>query len=1190
MEPLDGAEDTVHPEVRAHINSLISALGGISTDDVGKYQLGDDALEVLRDIKRWIRFYDEKTNRMDVARCVYEANLVEGDLLPILALWQDESKLKTRMALACFEILVPLTWPMDRDKERMTVNHYRHIPVLELAQLHYKKAIINFDTARILHTAVRAALPAIAIPVGDRTARDQGIIKLILFFLRNVALISYSDNKGFEGDESQVSRSATMDAFSYQDIFVFLLTLASNMGEGFRTEDMTVMEVIYHLVKRVEIDKLFMHEQQFNKAKSNELSAMMKKESNMLNAYNRKGPTRHSRFGTMVWVAREDGKLSSLSGQDVLTDGAVRNQKMDDSKTYKPPRRGKRQKDDGQNLGPPVKLNARARTQLRSFVQEFLDAGFNPLFQHVRKSIQREAPHVMQYHRRQFFYLVAWFLEAERMRRQAKKETGRQQAGDDDDEVNSFNLVAGVLNQEMFITLNAALHESYDMKDWQELTAVMRCFTQILLTVQEMTNSGREDDEEIAENVLNRLFYEEMTYDVIVNAVKAYKDQGFDFLDAVTELAHHFLRILEAYSKQNVDLQIRSRRRTRRKKKKKKKKQQEEEEEAEATTTAEGEQQDGQGSADEDEEAAKQTSKERKFDFHRFSSKFASQGVVNTFVLLTKYYADLDDNQLKRAHRYFYRLAFKQEMGVMLFRVDIIHLLYNMIKGPEPLDKSSKMFGEWEELVKQILRKCFKKLRERPELFVELLFSKINATATYLEYGYEKQTLTAAKREPKPGAELEFKHTEERDRQIAIVVGAMLDRNESHHINWLKGVLTEAESERRSWAAAQEAMPSVGEDGEAEARKASLIPESERRSWAAAQEAMPSVGEDGEAEARKASLIHVRPDSTARRTAMFKNSHLRLLMTVSGLQRLGPASDENMDSSWIIAEDVSAEDIKDTLHYISQAEFNPPTFDEKQLRRKAIPRKKAAYDDDDDDDEEDDGILFPLGGPTVRKAIDDDGDSSRPKKTRRRSKRRESSSEEVVVDEALEEARRKRKDREREKARRIKSALYVRQGDDDFDSDEDEAFFARERAIADRARKAAASATAHHPPGTAAGKKMEKQKKRKSDAMLANSDDEDDDDDDDDGEEKAGESKEQDFPRKKPKRNGSNLEDDESRSHHHPPPSSARQSPKPKGADDDDDDDKEASREDEDEPVTTRSRHSRVRGGFVMSSDEDDGG
>lgn len=744
---------------------------------------------------------------MDVARCIYDANLVQGDLLPILAQWPEsamDSKFKMRMALACLEVMVPLTWPMERDKERMTVNHHRHMPVLELAQLHYKKIIINFDGARILHTAVRAALPSMAIPIGDRTARDQAIIKLVLFFLRNMAMISHPANMAREDDESQTSRAATIDAFSYQDIFLYLLTLSSNMGEEFRTEDTIVMEVIYHLVKRVEVDKLFMNERELIKAKSSQLSAMMSKEASMLNAYNRKGPTRHNRFGTMIWVKRDDGKMSSLSGQDALADSAARNQKMDSNKTFKPPRRGKRRDKDVQDLGPPVKLNARANAQLRSFVEEFLDSGFNPLFQHIRKSIDREAPHVMQHHRRQFFGLVAWFLEAERKRRQAKKGSGQQS----NSEVGSFNLVAGVLNQEMFITLNRALHESYEMKDWQELAAVMRCFTQILLTVQELAESGHDDDDEIAENVLSRLFYEEATHEAISNIARTYKDQGFDYLDAATELVHHFLRILEAYSKQNVDMQVRSRKRTRRKKKA-------------ANQAGEADSAEENDDSAKDEESAARTSKERKFNFHKFSSKFAPQGVVDTFATLTKYYKDLNDAQLKRAHRYFHRLAFKQEMSVMFFRVDIIHLLYNMIKGPEPLDKSSGMFKEWEELVKQILRKCFKKIQERPELIVEMLFSKLQRTAFFLEFGYENQT-SASKREAKPGAELEFKHTEERDRQVAIVIGAMLDRKESDHVNWLKVVLTEAESVRRSWAAAQEALPSVeGEElhGDGEPQK-----------------------------------------------------------------------------------------------------------------------------------------------------------------------------------------------------------------------------------------------------------------------------------------------------------------------------------------------------------------------------------
>ncbi|UKZ93908.1 Topoisomerase 1-associated factor 1 [Trichoderma asperellum] len=1142
MELADGTTDIVHPEVRAHISSLVAALGGASTEDDGRYHLGDDALEVLRDIKRWIRFYDEKTNRMDVARCIHEANLIEGDLLPILATWPENAtdiKYKSRIALACFEIMVPLTWPMERDKERMTINHHRHMPVLELAQVQYKMAIINFDEARILHAAVRTALPSLALPASDRAARDQGIIKLVLFFLRNMAMIAPPPNVQYEGDETQISRSATIDAFSYQDIFLFLLTLASNMGDDFRTEDTSVMEIIYHLIKRVDIEKLFMTEQQVHKAKAHELTSLMNKESAMLKAYTRNGPTRHNRFGTMIWVKREDGKMSSLSGQDALADTTARNLKMDKNKVFKPPRRTKKENKDERDLGPPAKLNARATGQLRSFVEEFLDSGFNPLFQHVRKTIDREASHVMQYHRRQFFYLVAWFLEAERTRQKLKRDSKKN-----NDDVSSFSLVAGVLNQEMFITLNKAMHEAYEYKDWHELAAVMRCFTQILLTVQAMTESGREDDEEIAENVLSRLFYEESTHDTIANIIRTYKDQGFYYLDAATELVHHFLRILEAYSKQNADMQVRSRKRTRQKKNK------DQQQGTEDGVLAE----ENDDSAN-DDEAAERTSKERKFDFQRFAARFTPQGVVNTFVKFTRFYQDMDDSQLKRVHRFFYRLAFKQEMSVMLFRVDIIHLLYNMIKGPEPLDKGSGMYKDWEELVKQILRKCFKKIEQRPELIIEMLFSKLQSTAFFLEYGYEKQT--TSKKQAKPGGELVFKYTEERDRQIAIVVGALLDKNEGDHISWVKSILTAAESERRSWAAAEEALPST---------------ETPMEESADASEPK---------ESSKPPPFNVRPDSDARRAARFKNSYLRLLLNLCGIRLFGPADEETPESLWILPEDVTADSLKDTLHYINQAEFSPPTFDdgqlaENQLKRKLPPRKKADFDDDEDDDM-DDEILFEPGGPTVRKVIDE---SERPKKTKKRRRRNSQALE--LDDEELEEKARKRREREREKARKIKSAVYVREGDDEFDEEEDEEFFAREREIAARAAKAAQSAA---EPVIA-----KKPTKRKS-AVQLDSDDEGGEDNDDDlllgglvDDEEAENSRDDDTPAEE--------SDGESRK-------KRKVSVEEDGVDAEGDDvdmedasqtqqlEANAAEEGDDAPVVV-ARRPRIRGGFVIDSDDDE--
>lgn len=756
-------------------------------------------MDVLRDIKKWINGYDKQRNSLDVVRCLADSNVVEGDLLPILATWLESAPqkgFKAKIAMSCVELLVHLTFPMVTDVQTMTVNHHRHMPFLQEAQLGYKRSIIGYDKAKILHTAIRCALPSMAEAIGDRSSRDEGIIRIVLYFIRNIAMIAPPPSSQDNSEESEISRSATIGAFQYQDIFPLLLTLSSTMGEDFNTQDVVILEILFHLIKGVNIEKLFMDESKTGSGALSELARLRRKEQAMLDSYKVNAPSRHNRFGAMAWMQRGDGKMTSVSGQAALLDSTRTLAKIDATKKFKPPRRAVKGDNGPIDFDTPTTLNTQAYKQLRAFVEDFLDSGFNPLFNHLRKAIDREAERVDSNHPKQFFYLVSWFLEAERQRRISKKSEKRSQTAPHQ-EIDSFSLVASVLNQEMFVTLNRAMDSTLENKLWQDLSAAMKCFTQILLTVQDMSESPLEEDQEIAENVLNRIFYEETTHDRVATITRTYKDQGFGYLDSTTELAHNYLRILEQYSKQNVDLQVRSRRRTRRKKK------------AAREAGADEPDDDIVDESDaEDERRAETTSKERNFDFKKFAAKFLTQGCVDTFVTFTGFYADLKPPQLKRAHRFFYRVAFKQEMSVMLFRVDIIALLHKMVKGPEGLDPQASFFKEWEELVKQILKRCTRKIQERPELIVEMLFSKINSTAHYLEYGYEKQTSSA---KPRAAAELEVKGSKEWEEQIAIVVGAMLDKNESDHLVWVKSQLYSAEIERRSWEAANAATISLNQ-------------------------------------------------------------------------------------------------------------------------------------------------------------------------------------------------------------------------------------------------------------------------------------------------------------------------------------------------------------------------------------------
>ncbi|KAL4746236.1 topoisomerase 1-associated factor 1 [Aspergillus terricola var. indicus] len=994
--PLTQTVEVIDPEVRAHVYSL---LGGFNGEFADKYVLGDDALSCLRDIKRWLKLYDEKFNRMDVARCLGEANLVNGDLIQILSLWWrdgQQSKYMTRIALACVELLVPLTWPLEIHGE-MTVNHHRHIPYLQQAQVGYKRGILNMASCGILRAVIRIGLPSMAIPQSERTARDEGILKIMLYLLRNIAIITANARLAAEGEEEETSRSATINAFHDQDVFALLLTLCSNVSDDFNMLDIPLLEIMFHIVRGIDIEKLFMNDAQRSAKRTDELNDLLRQESSMRREYAKNAPTRHGRFGTMIWLKRDDAKMSTVSGQDVLRDGQATLYKMDQSKKWNKPRRGRKAQDMSANndFNTPVHISPSATTNLRMFVEEFLDSGFNPLFVHVRKAIERESIRVLDINKRHFLYTVSWFLGAERARRarqrekyaQTGKETGKELEPD------SFGLVASVLNQETFVFLNRSMQNSLDNKEWDDLNAAMRCFTQILLTVQEMSQSPLEEDQEIAENIQNRIFYEETTHDRILAILRGYADQGFGYLDACTELSHVFLRMLERYSKTNVDMQVRSRRRARKKRR-----------EEQLFNKGRDEE---QGSEDEDYAEAEKMSKERKFDFTRFAAKFSTQKCVDTFVAFTKFYKELNTEQLKRAHRYFYRIAFKQEMTVLLFRVDILNLFYRMIKGPGGMDSSRPIYKEWEELVRQLIRRLLKKLEQRPALITELLFSKINSTAFYLEYGFEKQTVTTSKRAP---AELEVdpKAASTPEEKLSIVVAALVKDEQSALVKWISEVLESAADERESW--------------ELNAH---------------------DVDHEGPRDAQNP-IISVKSQDDSFKRAIFQNAKLRLLMTLLKFDRLGQENVEGI--SWIIPSELKSDELRESKAVVDKALLigNTDERDPNDLLRKKYGHESRDGvsgqgldvnfgSDSEGEDVIPDGPLFPANPRSKANALND--------LKQKRKKRKEKGEKEPVDEETLEERRQARLENTRWRLAKIKSDLYVHASDEESDVDADQEFF-----------------------------------------------------------------------------------------------------------------------------------------------------
>ena len=638
-----------------------------------------------------------------------------------------------------------------------------------------------------------------AVSLKERTARDEGIVRIALYLIRNVAMLSPPRSVPMDVDDAEVSRSAVVDCFQNQDIFQVLLSVASSIGEDFVSQDVVVLEILFYLLKGIDAEKLFMEEKKLAGKNTDELKSLIQKEKAMLAGYARHAPSRHNRFGTMIWVKHDDEKVSTISGQDVLGKAQKTMEKMDKTKKWNKPKTGGRKRDiepEHEEFDLPVALTASARKSIKAFVEEFLDSSFNPLILHLRKALEREADRVETRHSRQFFYLVSWFLRAECSRRRTMKEKALDSKNKEavSPEDANYSLIAEVMNQETFILLNRFMQKSEDEKAWKDLNAGMRCLTQILLTVHEMSESEVDDDQELAENIQNRIFYEESTHDRILHILRSYKNQGFGYLDAVTELAHVFLRMLERYSKQNVDMQVRSKKRSRKIRKK------------QAQAQGEDGADEGHISETEEIEAAQRTVSERKFDFTRFAAKFVNQSSVNTFVAFIKYYNDLNEEQLKRAHRFFYRAVFKMEVGVLLYRIDILNLFNRMIKGPEGLDPDSPSFKEWDEFVRHFFRAVVKKVQQRPELVVEMLFSKIPSSLFYLEHGYVREQ---PKRVPRAPAEVEVKPGMEMPEQIGVAVSILVNQQKSDALHWVRDFLTSAVEERKAWEDMHEAQKEI---------------------------------------------------------------------------------------------------------------------------------------------------------------------------------------------------------------------------------------------------------------------------------------------------------------------------------------------------------------------------------------------
>ncbi|KAI7875662.1 timeless-domain-containing protein [Lichtheimia hyalospora FSU 10163] len=732
---------------RNYILATCTALGGYEEKETAPgvikqvYTLGDQALGCLRDLKRAIRAESNAPYKTFLP-ALADFNTLENDFIPIIKMHaRDPSEIAERLILACLELIVPMTWPLQQRQPSKTDDSEdddddEYDPNLLLRYRRYKLALLQ---PGILEAVTRLLVDPLTIPYRERSMRDQIVIRLVLYFIRNLAAIPDLNVSQSAPEESLMMASMQekmLLRFCDAGILDLLLVIASNSNEPDSAEwNVIVLEVLYYLLHGVPVKDIFESDLKGKDKNSimmsDKVSALLRAETEKKRAQTRNAPTRHQRFGGTYAIKSWDGETRVSHKRDAAF--APLSDIMDSTK--KPDRRGVKRKERDETNRKAYTTTA-AMCRVKEMAQSFLRNAFNPFYLSLIKDIEREDKKIMEKDFRRLFYTMRWFLEylgyeqAHTSREREKKALEKEKSQDifNSDELylpnqaqdshppqqetaeNEEQLlldhdrVATAMDLRAFLLCLRRLQTVMDEKNWAEVQVLADCFRQLLVTVSTMAASPNEEFREVAEYILSNIYHEHSALDLFVNMIRKYKNQSYGYLKSAVELTDIMLKLLEQYSSKNQFMFVR-------RKIKQKKKQD--------TTTNQGEDQD----ESEDEERETQVAyREHVFKFDAFEKKYLHYDVIQVYCTLLEQLDTLEPHLVLCITSLFHRIMVKRKCEQIFYKLPVLNL-FNQILGRQNVLPRNTAMNELVRFIRYCTRQFFKRLESHPPLFLEVLFT-----------------------------------------------------------------------------------------------------------------------------------------------------------------------------------------------------------------------------------------------------------------------------------------------------------------------------------------------------------------------------------------------------------------------------------------------------------------------------------
>ncbi|KAG1470777.1 hypothetical protein G6F56_002487 [Rhizopus delemar] len=533
-----------------------------------------------------------------------------------------------------------MTWPVEKDL-RDDEEEQEDPNMIDC----YRKYKLGLLQPGVFEVILRLIEPAVRIPYRERSIRDNTMIRLVLYFFRNLAAIP-DLNMLLSGTTEQIKMShmqeTLMIRYYESDVIELLLTMSSNSANRQDSSEwnVLVLEILYNIVEHVDPKSVFQYRQDSEKGElnelSNKLSDLLNDENNRKRQKHTSGPSRHNRFGGTYILEDWGGKRiishKQQAGYADLTEIVDGEKKVN--------RVGRKRKLADETRPKKVYQNLRSLMYLKATAQSFLESCFNAFFSSILKDMRREDKKIVQKDYVRYHFCLRWFLQyhlyekkASRKRKEnalylSSRERQEEDEGDIlENKIYDFDLVASAFDLGTIMFCLQRMRMKIDDKEWFEVQVTADCIRQYLVSIYEMTQSEEEEYRDVAEHIQSNLYYDQSILDLFFSLIKLYRNQSKQYLKTVVTLTHILLKMLEKYSKTKKTLFVRKKRSAPKKKKGKKRIEGKEtdENEAEMSDEAEVEEVDYGKSEEEEEEYEKsETYNEQVFQFDSFEKRYAN--------------------------------------------------------------------------------------------------------------------------------------------------------------------------------------------------------------------------------------------------------------------------------------------------------------------------------------------------------------------------------------------------------------------------------------------------------------------------------------------------------------------------------------------------------------------------------------